>query len=77
VGDHTFVGGPSSFFGSRGYSLLAKEIHSSVQIASIFSERFFAIHETRIGHLAQLANEGCSNFWHSYSLLIFDDKRVD
>jgi hypothetical protein len=65
LGDDAFLGCAGGFFGGGGLPFLAQEVHGGLDVALGFGQRFFAVHQARAGHFAQLAYISSSKFSHN------------
>src|SRR5438477_1625764 len=63
--NHTLVRFAASFLGGGSDPALTQEVDRRIEISIGFGERFFAIHQPRISHFAELAYVRCSNFSHN------------
>ena len=64
LGDETFLGLAVGLLGGAGGALLAEDVHGTVEVAAGFDEGVLAGHQAGVGHLAELADEGGSDFSH-------------
>jgi hypothetical protein len=67
LGDDAFVRGAARFFFGGRDAFFAQIFHGDFDVAFCLDERFFAIHQARAGHFAELADICGSDFSHKKS----------